>query len=365
MGITRLANVTGLDNIGIPVVMACRPNSRALAVSQGKGWDLDAAKASAAMESIESYHAERVHLPLKLATYEELKTSERVVDPNLLPPAADSRFHAHLPILWTEGDDWLQQERVWVPFQLVHTTYTADMRFDLTSFASSSTGLASGNHFTEAVSHGICEVVERDAAYGFSLLSAAEQASRKIDLDTVDHPQCRELLERCHRVGVAVGIWDLTSDVGLASFQCSIVQRDPDPVRRLYSALGYGCHPVRHIAFQRALTEAAQSRLTAISGSRDDAPRAEYQRVREPELIGRERERASAPGLRSFAQVPSREADSFEEDLQWELQRIRQAGFERVIILDLTLPEFGIPVVRAIVPGMERLGGREPKETQA
>ena len=32
MGITRIANVTGLDNIGIPVVMVCRPNSRSLSV---------------------------------------------------------------------------------------------------------------------------------------------------------------------------------------------------------------------------------------------------------------------------------------------------------------------------------------------
>ncbi len=38
MGITRIANVTGLDCIGIPVVMVCRPNSRSLSVSQGKGW---------------------------------------------------------------------------------------------------------------------------------------------------------------------------------------------------------------------------------------------------------------------------------------------------------------------------------------
>ena len=37
MGITRVANVTGLDSVGIPVVMVCRPNSRSVAVSQGKG----------------------------------------------------------------------------------------------------------------------------------------------------------------------------------------------------------------------------------------------------------------------------------------------------------------------------------------
>src|SRR5947207_13818095 len=80
MGITRVANVTGLDHIGIPVVMVCRPNSRALAVAQGKGLTLAAAKASGVMESIEAYHAERITLPLKLASYEELCHTHRLVD---------------------------------------------------------------------------------------------------------------------------------------------------------------------------------------------------------------------------------------------------------------------------------------------
>jgi ribosomal protein S12 methylthiotransferase accessory factor YcaO len=68
MGITRIANVTGLDRIGVPVVMVSRPNSRSLAVSQGKGLTLEAAKASGVMEAIELYHAERIELPLKLGS---------------------------------------------------------------------------------------------------------------------------------------------------------------------------------------------------------------------------------------------------------------------------------------------------------
>jgi YcaO-like protein with predicted kinase domain len=73
MGITRIANVTGLDSVGIPVVMVCRPNSRSLAVSQGKGLDLTAAKASGLMESIETYHAETITFPLRLCSHEELR----------------------------------------------------------------------------------------------------------------------------------------------------------------------------------------------------------------------------------------------------------------------------------------------------
>src|SRR5512139_2548346 len=68
VGITRIANVTGLDTLGIPVVMVCRPNSRSVAVSQGKGLTLAAAKASGLMEAAETFHAERIDRPLRLGS---------------------------------------------------------------------------------------------------------------------------------------------------------------------------------------------------------------------------------------------------------------------------------------------------------
>ena len=51
LGITRLGNLTGLDNLGIPVFMSTRPLARAVAVSLGKGISDEAAMASALMES--------------------------------------------------------------------------------------------------------------------------------------------------------------------------------------------------------------------------------------------------------------------------------------------------------------------------
>ena len=62
-GVTRLARLTGLDEIGVPVWAAIRPNALTLAVSQGKGVADDAAAASAMMEAIEVATAERRDLP--------------------------------------------------------------------------------------------------------------------------------------------------------------------------------------------------------------------------------------------------------------------------------------------------------------
>ena len=57
-GITRIANITHLDRIGVPTTLAIRPNGQTLSNSSGKGFDLDAAKTSAVMEAIELFHAE-------------------------------------------------------------------------------------------------------------------------------------------------------------------------------------------------------------------------------------------------------------------------------------------------------------------
>ena len=123
MGITRVANVTGLDRIGVPVVMVVRPNSRSVAVSQGKGLTLAAAKASGVMEAAELWHAEHITKPLMLATFDELRREHRVADPDRLPRAGGT-FEPHTPLLWIEGWDVVGGGSVWVPFELVSANYT-------------------------------------------------------------------------------------------------------------------------------------------------------------------------------------------------------------------------------------------------
>ncbi|MGH6928486.1 MAG: YcaO-like family protein, partial [Dongiaceae bacterium] len=124
MGITRIANVTGLDYLGIPVVMVARPNSRVLAVTQGKGVDLDHAKASGVMEAVESYHGERISLPLKLLTHSEIARLHAVVDPATLPSVPDSLYHPNLPILWIEGFDLVARRPIWLPYESVHVNFS-------------------------------------------------------------------------------------------------------------------------------------------------------------------------------------------------------------------------------------------------
>ncbi len=356
LGITRVANVTGLDSIGVPVATASRPNARSLSVSQGKGADVISAKVSALMESVEAYHAERIFLPLKFGAYDELRFTHSMVDPELLPKRAHSTFHGRTRIFWIEGKDLATQKAYWVPFELVHLNYTLPSLPGSGCFLGTSNGLASGNHILEAVAHGIDEVVERDATTLWHMAGEEARARTRIDPSTVDDEACREVLDRFGEAGVSAGIWETTSDIGIASFLCIILETSPNPLRPLPPSAGMGCHPAREIALLRALTEAAQSRLTMISGARDDLAEALYRKVLDPEAQRRVQDWLDrARPTRDFRMVPTHLGQSLDDDVAWQHARLEAAGFPQVIAVDLTRPELKIPVVRIIVPGLEAL----------
>lgn len=359
MGVTRLADVTGLDVVGVPVVMGVRPNSRSVAVSQGKGATLAAAKASAAMEAVEGFHAERINHPLKYGSWEDMRWTHATVDVYKLPRNAGGGFHPNAPFLWIEGDELTGGGRVWAPFQLVHLNYALPLPGGEGLFAAGSNGLASGNSLLEAVCHGLSEVIERDAATLWRLAGEETQDAGRIDPDGVDDPVCRSLLDRFAAAGTAVGVWDATSDLGVPVFVVRIAPMEEAPAYAVRPASGMGCHPCRNIALSRALTEAAQSRLTFISGARDDMPRDEYERHLDVEHMAAWRARIlGGRGTRRFADVPSWDAASLADDLSEMLSRLSAAGIEQVVVVDLTRPEFGVPVARVLVPGLEGLADR-------
>src|SRR3954452_18760347 len=88
LGITRLANITGLDTVGIPVYVAIRPNARSLSTSQGKGLDADSAQASALMESIETWHGEHMLNPVRWDSTQALARAARAGGDAVIDPAA-------------------------------------------------------------------------------------------------------------------------------------------------------------------------------------------------------------------------------------------------------------------------------------
>lgn len=354
IGITRVANITGLDRVGIPVVQAIRPNARSLSVSQGKGLTVDAAKASAVMESIEAHLAEHVDRPVVLHTYAGLRQRRSVVDVDGLPRVANSRFHPELRLPWMAGRDLLHVggDDVWVPYELVHVDWTVPLPEGSGCFPATTNGLASGNDQREALVHAICELIERDGIALWHALPATSQASRRLRLETIADGDSRDLLDRFERAGIDVAIWDLTTDLQVPTFRAHTLDRS-DGMRTAQAAAGSGCHPDPTIALVRALTEAAQSRVTYISGARDDAGRTAYLDRRDEATTAHARRYFTQTPSRSFADLSAHHSDTIDADLAWLLDRLRAAGLSRAIAVDLSTDAAPISVVRVVIPGLE------------
>jgi YcaO-like protein with predicted kinase domain len=352
MGVTRIGNLTGLDVLGIPVCMACRPNSRSLAVFQGKGLTLAAAKASALMEAAEVFHAETIDAPLRLASYEEIRRRATAIDPELLPRPRDLAADAHTRILWMEGHDLASGESVWVPYEIVSADYAWPPPPGAGGFVATTNGLGAGNHPLEAIAHGLYEAIERDSVTLWRLGGPSARATRRIDPASIEAGAVQQLIARFERAGIHVGLWDATSDVEVATVVCLALD-DPDADAGSDPELGAGCHPDREVATLRAITEAAQVRTTFIAGSRDDFEPSAFERSRRRDRLETARIWSAGNPTRDWREIPTFSSDDVAGDLAEVLERLHGRGLDRVVWVDLAKPDHGLPVARVIVPGLE------------
>jgi len=339
-GITRIAELTGLDTLGIPVFAAIRPMGRSLSTQQGKGTTALAAKVSALMESLETWSAEHLALPVVRGSARAL--GDRAVDVRKLARPR-GRLDRDARWRWVEGWDLVADRAVLVPEQAVtlDTTFRVPPVFDI-----SSNGLASGNGLAEAIAHGLCEVIERDAEAAWR----RRGDDRRLVLDSIDDPACRALIERIAGAGARVFVWDLAGDAaGIPVIGAAIMEDPGEPAwRTLGFYQGFGAHWLPEIAIARALTEAAQTRVTYIAGGRDDFFPFDYARATDPALLAALWQRFSAPcdEAVAFDDLPRRDARSIGDALAHLVGLHRQ-----VIAVDLTHAALGVPVVKVIVPG--------------
>lgn len=354
MGITRVANLTGLDHIGIPVYAACRPNSQSLSVSQGKGHCHDSAKISAIMESIEGYHAENILLPVLRKSYVEmLQEGHRVVSLERITKSCERDFDVTYPVRWTVCNRIGFGESVWLPYEVISAAFTVPEADDHGFFIADSNGLASGNTITEAVNHALYEVIERDCLALWQLTPSELQDQKRIDMDTVDEPFLLQTLSTLRNKNIHIAVWNITNDLGIPTFICKLISENNTGVRPAY---GSGTHLNKNIALSRAITEAAQSRLTFIAGARDD----QYHEIYEAEISEKvysswleELKNTNGLSLTSFQDIPFIHFDYLDEDQQYILSRLNHAGLTEAFYADLTREEFGISVVKVVVPGLE------------
>jgi YcaO-like protein with predicted kinase domain len=336
LGITRLANVTGLDDLGIPVWQAIRPNARLLSVSQGKGISHDAAKVSAAMESIELWHAE--HLPpasIRLSVSEvRTKLGYRIEQ---LPMASRHCLSDSAILDWCPATMLLGGTATLIPDAYLRLDGRVREIWYPPIFQASTNGLASGNVIGEAILHGLFEVIEREAMATPATRPTISSGS------VTGMPQI--VLRAIEEAGHQVHIQFLPNSVGLACFG---VQLRRDDMPAVFD--GYGCHLDRDVALVRALTEAAQSRVTAIAGTRDDIHRSIYRGSAAAEP-GPAPLPSTSPGA-PFESVPTRPATCLDDAIKHVANRVQHVTGCSPILVDLTRPELRIPVARIVCPGL-------------
>ena len=343
-GITRVADITNLDRIGIPVFSCIRPTaeSGAITVYNGKGATVEESRISAIMEGIERYSSEIHDRRIEMMTYPEMTMHGRVLDPKdlILPEGADTD---HL-LPWFEGYDIANDEPIFVPAHAVFHPLPPRYR---PLFRTTTNGLASGNTREEAIFHALAEVIERDA---WSLVEASRNTGPAV-VD-IDDESLTGMQKKFADAQVEVTVRDITSDIGIptmAAVADDVLLRDPTLL-----TIGIGTHTSARIAVMRALTEVAQSRLTQIHGAREDTTLADLRKK-----MGYDRAKRingywfRDNGQVAYPEIPSYDSDDFVKDIRFAIDALDKQGLDRVIVVDLTREEIGVPVVRVIVPGLE------------
>lgn len=341
-GITRVADLTWLDDLGIPTVQAVRPASLTLSVSQGKATTYRAAQVSAVMESLENWHVENVTPDLSSTTTTDLRAT-LTYDPADLNRPSGSFYHPSAKLDWMTATTLLTGRQTWVPWLAVVVNISVVNHWGPPMFGMDTTGLASGNSYHEATLHALYEIMERHAMATGSPGSTLFE----VPLDDVRRSDCAELVEMVYQAGSELQIARIDTWDG---FYCFAAELTSPMVEIPFS--GSGLHHDPNVALSRAITEAAQSRLTAISGAREDLPSAIYERFA--------RVHTYSPARRSMQEMPHAEPTPWHLDYSDSLADLTasaatavavQAGTEPIAVV-CDFPAANVPVVKAIAPGL-------------
>ena len=384
LGVTRLADITGLDRIGIPVYSSVVPRSRdSLSVYNGKGTRAVDAQAGALMEAIERQTALRTRLPCIEGSYRELSRSLPVLDPKSINQKLTETYAEDRTYSWVEGFELVSKQPWWVPAKLAG--YLWDDVPHCPCFEINDTnGIASGNCREEAICHALCELSERDA-WTFAELGAhqlpRQRRSLTLGRDAKDGPddlelfpclevEANELLDKFYAADLFPVIRDITSDMGVPTIFASVADEHIAGFPMAHS--GLGSHPNAKVALRRSLSELAQSRCVDIQGVREDlvAPGASS------DFFSLHTRRISAvdhgswylgvsKSRRHFDEISSNAFGTLDADIEHMVERFAACGLDKIIVVDFTPRETAYSVVRVIVPGIElwatdhgKLGGR-------
>lgn len=335
-GITRVASLTALDVIGVPVYSAVRPQAATVAVSAGKGFSDDAAWISAVMESVEVATAEEFSPQVAtVGAARELSLGYQVANLALHPWAVvdDTTI-----LSWMIVDDLVSGKTTMVPTATVGLRGWADEAWFPSAFITTTNGLASGNNLAEALLYAMFELVERDA------LAQAERtrlaAASRYPSSALGH-DARAVVEKLTSLGMTVTHYLLESVPPAAA---AVTYLDQPDMPQVFG--GSAAHLSAVTAVERSLLEAVQSRISVISGLRDDISPDSYPQDL-PHFLGEAGyEKEWAPDMPPLAD------DGIGVALDRVVRGIHQRTNRPVLVAQLSEPGVFPAVVQVQAPGL-------------
>jgi ribosomal protein S12 methylthiotransferase accessory factor len=383
IGVTRVADITHMDVLSVPNYSAVLPGTEDyIWVYSGKGPTKAHAKASALMESIERYCSLPSGGPRNFIqeTYCQLSKRYRVLHPHEIIEPLRFRYSDDMFMDYLAGYDLFTEKQIMVPAALALFRYSPTPP-SVNPFAFHHTnGLASGNVQEEAICHSLCEVIERDAtslaelrasaipfnfikyiadslrANGYSLPRINNDNFKDdptvfpdVDISEIEFEPAKSIVEKFTKAGISLIIKDITSDIGIPTFNASSVEW----ITHNYGYLteGHGTHPDTRIALLRAITEVSQTRAANIHGARDDLRKINYGENSSTDK--RAWQFMSSTKTTKFSDIRTYVNEDILDDIKLILDRLKNVGLTTAIIINLTIAQIGIPVVRSIVPGLE------------
>jgi len=383
IGITRLADITNMDILGIPNFSAVLPGTEDyIWVYSGKGATRMDAKASALMESIERYSSLPSGNRKKMiqGSYKEVSKVSKILHPSNVVEPMILEYDDEMIMDFLSGYDLVNNDRILIPAPLALFRYSPKPPA-INPFAYHHTnGLASGNVLEEAICHSLCELIERDATSLAELNASAlpynflrtmtkylsdngleidpvdgtefvddDSKYPDVDISNIDFKPISNLVKKFNDAKIPLIIKDITSPIGVPTFNASSIEWITEDYG--YLAEGHGTHPDARIALLRAITEVSQTRAANIQGARDDLRKISYGNSNSDEK--KTWQFMKSKNTIQFSEIKSFIHDDILDDINFILSRLVSNGLKQVIVVDLTNPQIMIPVVRTIVPGLE------------
>lgn len=339
-----LSRTKRIDNgrLGIPVFFS-ECGSDAVDVigtkkQMGKGGTPSQSEASAVMELAERFSffsfvkndanffsATAKELGDKALSYDRIIQS---VHDNEADALAVKPVFEDLPLKWTRGYNLTRRTEVLIPF---------DWFYMINEF----NGPSAGNCTEEALSQGICELVERHTS---SLVSHGGLKVPGIRLDSFTDPLVCEMLEKYKRQGIEIYASDFSLDTGIPTV--AVLAYDPATFPAMSEIVWTaGTSPDPEKAMSRALTETAQLAGDFNSGSNYVASGLpKFTRIEDARFI------THPETLVSVKDLPDLSSNNIRIEVENLIQALAERGFE-VLVIRTTHDRLQIPAFYAVIPG--------------